>query len=171
MMAKIDLLAATDSVLITKDDGRTVLVYSGGDAFPYDPRRDVMKEIRAGLRRHLEKAGRETIDAVCISRRGHCKLVSEFFWFEHALAYQTRNRIRIGELRVSASLLTDDDTGDGVELVRNEALFRLRQGKGVIVFLDGVSPRSWLERHGVDFESCRHLLVDIQNKAGRSEAA
>ncbi|MBT3071776.1 hypothetical protein KKP04_12965 [Rhodomicrobium sp. Az07] len=170
MVGKIDIIAASGAMLIDIGDGRTTLVYSEvstGSCF----RRDAGKEARTELRRHLEKSGRDSLDTVCITQRAVCKDFGDVFWLEHAPAYQAFGRIRIGELRVPASLLMEDDARDGDELLRREALHRLRRGKGVLVFCGVASVRAWMDRHAIDYDSRKHLFVDMAGAGRRDHVA
>ncbi|KAI94175.1 hypothetical protein T281_12430 [Rhodomicrobium udaipurense JA643] len=160
MVGKIDIIAATGALLIDTGDGRLTLVYSQ-EVSCRDLRRDVGKEARTELRRHLEKSGSHGLETVCITQRAVCKHFGEVFWLEHSAAYQAVSRIRIGELRVPASLLMEEDARDGDELVRREALFRLRRGEGVLVFCGVANVRAWMKRHDIDFESHQHLFVEM----------
>jgi len=170
MGVKIDIIAAAGAFLIDIGDGRSSLVYSKEASSP-DLHTDGGPEAMTELHRHLKKSGRDGLATVCITERNACRHFGDVFWLRHSAAYQAPDRIRIDELRVPASLLMEEDARDGDELVRREALFRLRQGKGVLVFCGVPSVRAWVDRHGVDFDRNQHLFVDMAGTGGRNRIA
>jgi hypothetical protein len=123
-----------------------------------DPRCDLPKE----LRRDLSKARRNHYDAVCITHLDddHCKGFGDFFWLRHAKAYQGDARIRIGELWVPAAAILEDGLDGDAGLVRAEARYRLREGKGIRVFSRAARLRKWMDDNGIDYESRKHLIVN-----------
>jgi hypothetical protein len=59
---------------------------------------------------------------------------SDFFWFEHAACYQGAGRIKIRELWVPAAAVIEEGAEDDARVIRQEARYRLKQGKGIKVF-------------------------------------
>jgi hypothetical protein len=139
-----------------------------------DLRCDLPKE----LRRDLSKARRNEYDAVCITHLDddHCKGFGEFFCLRHAKAYQDDQRVRITELWVPAAAILEDGLDGDARLVRAEARYRLREGKGVRVFSRPARLRKWMDDNGIDYESRKHLIVDAgklvpgYTKEGRAQA-
>jgi hypothetical protein len=127
-----------------------------------DDEDDVRCDLPEELRRDLAKAKRNYFDAVCITHidDDHCKGFGEFFWLEHAAKYQDDDRIRMNELWVPAAALTEEGVDGDARLVRAEARYRFRQGKGVFVFSRPEHLKEWMEKEGIDFESRKHLIVD-----------
>ena len=123
-----------------------------------DPRCDLPGE----LRRDLAKAGRSGYDAVCITHvdDDHCCGFGDFFYLRHAKAYQGKDRIGIDELWVPAAAILEDGLEGDARLVRAEARYRLREGKGILVFSRPERLRRWMEDNGIDFKSRQHLIVD-----------
>lgn len=166
MTARIQFfpLGNADTVRLDLADDRKVLIdyaaMRNGEAD--DKRCDLPEE----LRRDLNKAGRNYFDAVCITHTDtdHCKGFGEFFWLEHATAYQGKGRIKIRELWVPAAAILEPNLKDDARLVRSEARYRLREGKGILVFSRPERLKKWMEDEGIDFESRKHLIVD----AGRT---
>lgn len=166
MTARIQFfpLGNADTLRFDLADGRKILVdyaamRNGDDE--QDKRCDLPKE----LRRDLDKAGRDYFDAVCITHTDtdHCKGFGEFFWLEHAKAYQDDDRIKITELWVPAAAILEENLKGDARLVRAEARHRLREGKGVRVFSRPERLKKWLEDQNLDFERRKHLIVDAGN--------
>ena len=108
------------------------------------------------------RQGANHYDAVCITHLDddHCCGFGEFFWLEHAKAYQDDERVRIDELWVPAAAICEDGLDGDAWLVRAEARHRLKQGKGIRVFSRPDRLKEWFEKNGIDFESRKHLIVD-----------
>ena len=64
----------------------------------------------------------------------HIRGASDFFYLEHAQKYQDqvngKNRIRICELWVPAAVITEEGCTDEDRIIRQEARYRLKNGKG-----------------------------------------
>jgi hypothetical protein len=163
MTAKVHFfpLGNADTLRLDLVDGRKVLV-DYANMRCADDENDRRCDLSAELRRDLAKANRNYFDAVCITHldEDHCKGFGEFFWLRHALAYQADERIRINELWVPAFALTEDNLDGDARLVRAEARYRFREGKGVRVFSRPAHLKDWMDKNGIDFESRKHLIVD-----------
>ncbi|MDZ7685291.1 MAG: MBL fold metallo-hydrolase [Gammaproteobacteria bacterium] len=118
--------------------------------------------LSAELRTDLDKAGRDRIDAVCITHldRDHCNGFGDFFWLSHAAKYQDDGRIKIGQLWVPAAAILEDNLAEDARIIRSEARHRLREGKGILVFSYPERLKDWMEKEGIDYESRKHLIVD-----------
>jgi hypothetical protein len=164
MTAKVHFfpLGNADTLRFDLADGRKILVDYADMRCADDDDDDRRCDLAAELRRDLAKANRSYFDAVCITHldEDHCKGFGEFFWLRHALAYQADVRIRINELWVPAAAVTEDGLDGDARLVRAEARYRLREGKGVRVFSRPAHLKDWMEKNGIDFESRKHLIVD-----------
>ena len=163
MAAKVHFfpLGNADTLRLDLADGRKVLV-DYANARCADDADDLRCDLPAELRRDLSKARRNDYDAVCITHLDddHCKGFGEFFWLEHAKAYQDDDRVRIKELWIPAAALTEENLKDDARLVRTEARHRFREGKGIRVFSRPAHLKDWMEKEGIDFESRKHLIVD-----------
>lgn len=163
MTAKVHFfpLGNADTVRIDLADGRQVLVDYADMRSP-DDEDDLRCDLPKELRRDLSKAGRNHYDVVCITHidSDHCKGFGEFFWLEHAKAYQDDDRIRITELWVPAAAVMEENLKDDARLVRAEARHRLKAGKGVLIFSRPERLKEWMENNGIDYESRKHLIVD-----------
>jgi hypothetical protein len=127
-----------------------------------DDDNDLRCDLPDELLRDLAKAGRKDYDAVCITHLDddHCKGFGDFFWLRHARAYQTEDGIKINELWVPAAAILEDGLDGDARLVRAEARYRLREGKGVLIFSRPARLKKWFDDNGIDFESRKHLIVD-----------
>lgn len=150
-----------DTLRLDLRDGRTVLVdfadlRNAND--PEDRRIDLRKELRTDLR----KAGKSHYDVVAFTHLDddHVRGSSEFFWFDHAAKYQGEGRIRISDLWVPASALTEVGTGDCARVIRQEARCRMRRGSGVRVFSRPDALKAWFDNEKLDMNSRRHLITD-----------
>ncbi|RWJ32023.1 MBL fold metallo-hydrolase [Mesorhizobium sp.] len=163
MVAKVHFfpLGNADTIRLDLADGRKVLVDYADMRCPDDDE-DVRCDLAAELRRDLAKARRNYYDAVCITHLDddHCCGFGDFFWLEHAKAYQDEERTRITELWVPAAAICEDGLNGDARLVRAEARHRLKQGKGIRVFSRPAQLKGWFDKNGIDFESRKHLIVD-----------
>jgi hypothetical protein len=179
MVAKVHFfpLGNADTLRLDLADGRKVLV-DYANMRCADDSNDLRCDLPKELRRDLSKTGRNYFDAVCITHldEDHCKGFGEFFWLNHAQAYQDDDRIRINELWVPAAAILEDNLKDDARLVRTEARHRLREGKGIRVFSRPARLKEWMDKNGIDFESRKHLIVDAgtlvpgYTKEGTSQA-
>ena len=148
-----------DTSLIKLADGRTVLIDYADlrDANdPYDKRCDLAKELRAEL------SGQDKIDVVCFSHLDidHIKKASEFFWFDHAAAYQDEGRVKIGEMWLPAGALTETGVDGDARVIRQEARHRLRKGSGIKIFSRPDSLKGLLAGMGLTVDERKHCIVD-----------
>ena len=99
---------------------------------PFDKRIDLPNAIRDAM----DEVGQESFRVVAFTRldKDHIYRSSEFFWFEHAAAYQGADRMKIDELWVPAGVLTEVALDDDARVIRQEARHRLKEGKGIKVF-------------------------------------
>lgn len=163
MTARINFfpLGNADTLRLDLADGRKVLVDYAAMRNEDDDE-DKRCDLPAELRRDLDKAGRDYVDAVCITHTDsdHCKGFGDFFWLEHAEKYQDEDRIKIKELWVPAAAVLEENLKNDARLVRAEARHRLREGKGVLVFSRPDALKKWFKDEGLDFEKRKHLIVD-----------
>jgi hypothetical protein len=125
---------------------------------PYDKRIDLAAEVR----RDLDDANRDYLDVVCFTHldTDHVKGSREFFWFEHAACYQVPGRIKIRELWVPAAAVTEEGADDDARVIRQEARYRLKQGKGIKVFSRPERLHDLLESWGLTVADRASCIVD-----------
>lgn len=125
---------------------------------PFDKRIDLAGE----LRRDLDDADRDYLDVVCVTHldTDHVKGSGEFFWLDHAGQYQGANRIKIRELWVPAAAVTEEGAEDDARVIRQEARYRLKQGKGIKVFSRPERLHDLLESWGLSVADRASCIVD-----------
>ena len=157
-------VGCADTTLMELPDGRLVLIDFAdyGDPIDKDNKRI---ELSAALRERLDELGKSSIDVVAFTHLDddHCHKAGEFFWFQHAKAYQDDDRIKIGELWVPAAAVTEEGSKDDARVIRQEARYRLKKGKGVRVFSRPERLKQWLEDNGLTLESRANLITDAGN--------
>jgi glyoxylase-like metal-dependent hydrolase (beta-lactamase superfamily II) len=128
-------LGNADSARIDLADGRKILVDFGNQGNPED-RDDLRCDLAEEVRTDLRKLKRDNLDVVCFTHldADHCEGASDFFYFHHAAKYQDGHRIKMDELWVPAAAITEDGLEDGARVIRQEARYRLKEGKGIRVF-------------------------------------
>ncbi len=154
-------LGNADSYLVELDRGGMLLFDYAATRVPGD-RGDLRVDLPGALRDKLEEKGRDGFDVVAFSHldRDHYQGSAEFFELLHARKYQGHGRAKIGELWVPAAAITGEDLPDEAAVIRAEARYRLRQGKGIRVFSRPEKLRNWLESVGLSLEERKHLITD-----------
>ncbi|MCP6720514.1 MAG: hypothetical protein KJI72_04325 [Patescibacteria group bacterium] len=118
------------------------------------------------LSNELKDSNRSAFDVVAFthSDKDHIENSTEFFELLHADKYQDDNRIRIDTLWVPASMIletaTTDEQSSEFIIWRQEARFRLKEGKGIRVFSKPDRLKDWLKDNGLTIESRKHLITD-----------
>ena len=154
-------LGNADTLRIDLANGHKILI-DYADMRSSDDKKDLRCDLPAELRDDLSKVNRNYYDVVCITHtdNDHCKGFGEFFWLEHAKTYQDDNRIKINELWVPAAAVMEKNLTGDARLVRSEARHRLKEGKGVLIFSRPERLKKWMEDNDIDYDSCKHLIVD-----------
>lgn len=127
-------------------------------------------DLKKHLKAELKAANRDYFDVVAFTHadRDHIQGSTDFFELLHAEKYQGADRIKIRELWVPAAMLLEeaerDQQSDEFVLLRQEARFRLLEGKGIRVFskpkllMDWLGPK--LKERGEPETARDHLFVD-----------
>lgn len=150
-----------DSTRLDLASGKKVLVdyanYHNPDD-PFEARIDLARELKNDLR----SVGRDYFDVVAFTHLDddHIHGFSDLFWLDFAAKYQTEGRIKIRTLWVPAGAITEEGVTDEARTLRDEARYRLLQGKGIRVFSRPEKLRGWLQEHGVRLEDRLHLITD-----------
>ena len=155
-------LGNADCCRIDLASGRQILL-DYADVKCYDDATD--KRIALPNRLKVDLNGRDYYDVVGFTHLDddHVRGSSDFFYFEHAVRYQSEGRIKINELWVPAAAIIEDGVEDCARVIRQEARHRLREGRGIRVFSRPELLRSWLENQGISLESRSHLITDAGN--------
>lgn len=125
---------------------------------PYESRIDLDKALKLDLR----TANRDYYDVVAFTHLDddHIHGFSDFFHLEFARVYQGDGRIEIKTLWVPAAAITEEGLKGEARTLRDEARYRLKQGKGIRVFSRPERLRSWLADQGIALEDRVHLITD-----------
>jgi hypothetical protein len=124
----------------------------------YDKRCDLPVELRKDL--SARKRNGYRVVAFTHLDRDHICGASEFFYLEHAQKYQVGHRVRINEMWVPAGAITEEGCDDEDRIIRAEARYRLREGKGIRVFSRPENLKQWMTDQGIPFEERKHLITD-----------
>jgi hypothetical protein len=155
-------LGNADSCLIDLASGEKLLLDYGHQGNPEDDN-DLRCDLPALLRKDLKKAKRDFFDVVAFSHldKDHYERATEFFYLEHAQRYQSEDRIKIKTLWVPAAVITEEGVEDPEgKVIRAEARYRLKTGKGIRVFSRPERLREWLQANGLSLEERKHLITD-----------
>ena len=127
-------------------------------------------DLKSRLKEDLKAVGRDYFDVVAFTHADldHIQGSTEFFELQYAKKYQGDGRIKIRELWVPAAMLLESTDKDHQKeefvLLRQEARYRLLEGKDILVFskpkalLDWLEPR--LKERGEPASARDHLFID-----------
>lgn len=153
-------LGNADSYLVESDDKFLLFDYANTrNPDNPDDRRCDLPEL---LRDDIDFPRRDTLDVVAFTHldNDHVCGASEFFFLEHAEKYQGSGRVKIKELWVPAAAITEEGCEDDARIIRQEARYRLKAGKGIRVFSRPEHLKAWFEKEKLTLESRRHLITD-----------
>jgi len=129
------------------------------------PEIDLCKRIRD----ELKESERDYLDVVAFTHgdADHIQGAASFFELEHADCHRGDGRIKMREMWLPAAMVVEDGTqtqqsSDRI-LLRQEARYRLREGKGIKIFSKPELLKDWMLAQGIDFESRKHLFIDAGN--------
>jgi hypothetical protein len=122
--------------------------------------------LKKHLKDELDKEKRDYMDVVAFTHgdNDHICNSTEFFELLYCSKYQGNGRIKIKELWVPAAMIlengTNDQQSDEFIIWRQEARYRLKEGKGIRVFSKPEKLKDWLEQNDLTVDSRRHLITD-----------
>ncbi|MHA7876345.1 ComEC/Rec2 family competence protein [Roseivivax sp.] len=150
-----------DTCLVELQDGRRMLV-DFADMADKDDEADKRCDLSALLTEDFEEAEVDDYHVVAFTHLDddHCHRASEYFWLDHAKAYQSDDRKKIATLWVPAGVITEDGLTGDARAIRQEARHRLRQGKGIVVFSRPERLKDWLEDNDLTVEDRADCFVD-----------
>ncbi|WP_068317764.1 hypothetical protein [Polycladidibacter hongkongensis] len=149
-----------DTCLIELQDGRRMLVdYADMSDGSKEDKRCNLKEL---LSSDFKDSKQDQYEVVAFTHLDddHCKRASEYFYLEHAVKYQSSERKKIKTLWVPAAAVTEEGLDDDARVIRQEARYRLKNGKGVKVFSRPERLKKWLEQNNLTVEKRRSCFVD-----------
>lgn len=127
-------------------------------------------DLKRRLKEELATAKRDYFDVVAFTHADldHIQASTEFFELQHAAKYQGNGRIKIQQLWAPAAMLleevTRDQLSDEFAILRNEARYRLLEGKDILVFSQPERLMEWLRPklrdRGEPPTARDHLFID-----------
>jgi len=153
-------LGNADTALITLD--RKFLLVDYANMRDPGNRDDKRIDLPPALKEDIGWPDRNRIEVVGFTHldNDHTKGAGEFFWLDHAEAYQSKDRVKIDELWVPAAAIVEEGAEDDARVIRQEARHRLRKGYGIRVFSRPAHLKEWLEGEGLTLDSRLHLITD-----------
>lgn len=121
-----------DTTLIKLSNGQNVLIDYA------HMRCDDKEDKRIDLPTAMDKQVISDFDVVCFTHadEDHICRFSEYFYLDHAAAYQGDDRKKIKELWVPANVLVETNVDGDARILRQEARYRLKNKYGIRVFPD-----------------------------------
>lgn len=156
-------LGNADSSRIDLPGGEKLLFDFADLRAPDDPSD---RRIRLGdeLLEDLKAAKRTDFDVVAFTHldADHVTGAPAFFHLEHAVKYQSADRIKIRELWVPAAAILEGkvELCEDAKIIQAEARHRLKTGRGIRVFSRPTQLSDWLRANGLTIESRRALFSD-----------
>ncbi|HEY1028605.1 MAG TPA: hypothetical protein VGE28_13395 [Pseudomonas sp.] len=127
-------------------------------------------DLKAQLKSDLKEADRDYFDVVAFTHADldHIQGSTDFFELQHAKKYHGEGRIKIKELWVPAAMLLEkadnDHQMEEFVLLRQEARYRLLEGKDILVFSQPQELMDWLvpllKERGEAPDARDHLFID-----------
>jgi hypothetical protein len=150
-----------DTCLIDLECGKKLL-FDYAQFFQPDNEEDHRIDLETEIRNNLAEADRDYFDVVAFTHadEDHIRGASDLFYLEHAKKYQGEDRIKINELWVPAAFIIEENLKDDARVLRAEARYRLKHGKGIRVFSRPDIIIDWLESEGLTLEDRKNLISD-----------
>ncbi len=118
------------------------------------------------LKQELEDSNKTEFDVVAFTHgdKDHIANSTEFFELLHAKKYQGDGRIKIKTLWVPAAMILETaptkDQSEEYVIWRQEARYRLKEGKGIRVFSKPDQLKDWLKENGLKVSDRKNLITD-----------
>jgi beta-lactamase superfamily II metal-dependent hydrolase len=150
-----------DSCLIELENDQLILIDYANLGDP-ENKEDLRIDLESEIKATLAQKNRDSIDVVAFTHLDldHIGGASDIFYLEHAAKYQDGDRIKIDTLWVPASTILEEGTEDEARIIRAEARYRFKKGKGVRVFSRPQKLEAWLNQQGLTLEDRKHLITD-----------
>lgn len=154
-------LGNADCCRIDTSGGRKLLFDYADMRDPKD-KKDKRIDLPAELKADLKSQKRDGYDVVGFTHldEDHIKGAPDFFYFEHAAKYQSKDRVKIAELWVPAAVILEDKPDGDAGIVQAEARYRLKNKKGIRVFSRPDRLSSWLKKQGLDIKDYKDFITD-----------
>ena len=150
-----------DTCLVEPENGE-MLLFDYADRHDDDEAARLRVDLSVALREKLKTAGRDGFDVVAFTHLDddHIHGATEFFHLRHASTYQGEDRAEIDELWVPSAAITEEGLKGEAAVIRAEARYRLREGRGIRVFSRPGALEGWLTSRGIALDDRRHLITD-----------
>ncbi|HWS16758.1 MAG TPA: hypothetical protein VN223_02020, partial [Candidatus Elarobacter sp.] len=158
-------LGNADSCLLNTSAGKKFLFDFGNEGNP-DDANDKRIDLSDKLKKDLEASNRNDYDVVGFTHldNDHVCGAPDFFYFEHAAKYQSKERVKIGQMWVPAAVIVEDKLDGDAGIVQAEARFRFKNKLGIKVFSRPDRLRDWMSKQGLNIDDYTDFIVD----AGRT---
>ena len=119
-------------------------------------------DLPAVLKEDLKAAKRDGYDVAGFTHldNDHVCGAPDFFYFEHAAKYQSKDRVKIGQMWVPAAVIVEDRPDGDAGVVQAEARYRLKNKKGIRVFSRPDRLRDWMTKQGLNIEEYKEFITD-----------
>lgn len=154
-------LGNADCCLIKTGTGK-VIAFDFADMHVPTDKFDRRLPLAANFKQDIGWPERKEVDLLAITHgdNDHIKGISDTFWLEHAIKYQSSERIKIKEMWVPAALICDSEAEDDCKILRAEAQHRFLSKKGIRVFARPEHLKEWVERRGRKLDDFRDIITD-----------
>jgi hypothetical protein len=127
-----------------------------------DDKADKRIDLPTVLKEDLKASKRDGYDVVGFTHldNDHVCGALEFFYLEHAVKYQSKDRAKIGQMWVPAAVIVEDRPDGDAGVVQAEARYRLKNKKGIRVFSRPDRLHEWMEKQGLNIEEYSDFIID-----------
>jgi hypothetical protein len=143
---------------------------SGGKKFLFDyankrdpdDKKDKRIDLSAELKKDLKAAKRDGYDVVGFTHLDddHVCGAPNFFFFEHAEKYQSKDRAKIAQMWVPAAVIVENRPDGDAGVVQAEARYRLKNKKGIRVFSRPDHLRDWMKKQNLNIDDYGDFIID-----------
>lgn len=123
-------------------------------------------DLKTHLKEELKKCKKTSFDVVAFTHgdKDHIENSTDYFELRHAKKYQGNDRVKIDELWVPAAMIletaTNDELSNEFVVWRQEARYRLIEGKGIRVFSKPDKLKDWLTENKLTVDSRKQMITD-----------
>jgi hypothetical protein len=149
-----------DCSLIELFNGRKIIIDYAHKRNADDP-----DDLRVDLPSKIREIVDDNVDVLAFTHADddHLHGFSDLFYLEHAEKYQSDDRIKVDELWVPAAIILEDCLDDDARILRQEARYRLKNGKRIRVFSKPDKLKDWLKSEGINLEDRLDCITSAGN--------